>query len=58
MRLYAVYNTNVDGTREWIDSYWLNLKNAISRFKNIWNGYREPTKSDIAYYVRTIQTQD
>lgn len=58
MKFYVVYNTNEDGTRKWIDSYWINYENAISRFKKLWLYCREPDKSEIAYYVKSINTED
>ncbi len=58
MELYAVYAMNENGSLSWIDSYWLNHKNAVARFKEVWLYEREPTKSEVKYYVRKITTQD
>lgn len=58
MTLYAVYATNEDGSFSWIDSYWLNYENAVTRFKKVWPYEREPTKSEVKHHVRKITTQD
>lgn len=58
MKIYAVYESNIDGTQSWIESYWLNYEKAVARFKKIWMYGREPTESEINHYVRTITTQD
>lgn len=58
MILYAVYNTNEDGSFSWIDSYWLKYENAVARFKKIWPYGGEPSKSELKYGVREIATQD
>ena len=58
MNIYAVYESNMDGTQSWIESYWLNYEKAMARFKKIWMYGREPTESEINYYVRKITTQD
>lgn len=58
MILYAVYNTNEDGSFSWIDSYWINYENAVARFKKLWSYVREPSKSELKYGVRKIVTQD
>ena len=58
MEIYAVYTTNEDGSLSWIDSYWMKYENAVARFKEISPYLREPTKSELKYYVRKITTQD
>lgn len=58
MELYAVYRTNEDGSFSWIDSYWLNYENAVSRFKEVSPYLREPTKNELKYHVKKITTQD
>lgn len=58
MKLYVVYNTNVDGSQKWVDSYWLNYENAVARFKKIWLYCREPDEREIAHHVKTIKTED
>ena len=58
MQLWVVYETNEDGTRRWINSYWLKHKNAVARFKEIWPYCREPDKSEINYNVKVIETED
>ena len=29
MKCYAVYESNIDGTQSWIESYWLNYEEAV-----------------------------
>lgn len=29
MKCYAVYESNIDGTQSWIESYWLNYEKAV-----------------------------
>ena len=58
MKLYAVYSLNDNGSRAWIDSYWLNYKNAVARFKQLWPYCRKPDKSEIDFYVKSIETKD
>lgn len=35
MKLYVVYNTDDDGFRLLVDSYWLDYSIAVARFKKI-----------------------
>lgn len=58
MTFYAVYAMNEDGSFSWIDSYWLNHENAVTRFKKVWPYEREPTKSEVKHHVRKITTKD
>lgn len=58
MKLYAVYESNIDGTQSWIESYWLNYEKAVERYKKICPYIREPNENEIKYGVREITTQD
>lgn len=58
MKLYIVYNTDDDGFRLCVDSYWLDYSIAVARFKKIWPYSRESFKSEIDFHVKEIKTKD
>ena len=58
MKCYAVYESNIDGTQSWIESYWLNYEKAVERYKKIWPYIRELTEDEIKYGVREIKIEE
>ena len=58
MRLYVVYDSNEDGHGTWIDSYWLNYKNALRRLNELWIYCDPPPRWAIESRIKTIETGD
>ena len=58
MTFYVVYDSNDDGNRKWVDSYWMQYEKAVARFKEIWPYSREPDDSEIRNNVKVITTRD
>jgi len=58
MKFYAVYNLNDEGSKSYVDSYWLDYAKAVARFKKLWFFVRDPDQHEIDHYIEIIETED